>query len=483
MMVWKKAKNILYIIVALGIMLIVMKLPLPESITGTGDAQLTSLGRNALGILLFALILWITEVIPFHITGLLGVFLMALFSVDSFKNVVKMGFGNDIVIFFIGVLILSSFISRSGFGKRISMFILSKTGNSTATIILGFLIAGAVLSMWVTDMAVAAMLMPLGRAILQEQKVKPLKSNFGKALMIACAWGPIIGGIGTPAGCGPNPLVIGFLKDMAGIDVSFIDWMIYGVPSVIMLILPSWAILLLFFKPEIKKLSKSKSELKEDFKNMPRMEREEKVTVIIFLMTVILWLISPLLEKLLGIGIPVSMPVLLTSIIFFFPGVSKIKWKEVEPEISWSGIILILSGISLGMMVYNTGAAKWLSMALLGGVGDLHPFVQIFAIVFIVSLLKVGLASNTVTATIVIPIIIALAQNLGLPVMTITLPAALTSSLAFILVTSTPTNVIPYSAGYFSISDMAKAGSVLTVVSSLIMAGTVFVIGSLRGLY
>jgi solute carrier family 13 (sodium-dependent dicarboxylate transporter), member 2/3/5 len=483
MMVWKKAKNILYMIIALGIMLIVMKLPLPESITGTGDAQLTPLGRNALGILLFALILWITEVIPFHITGLLGVFMMALFGVDSFKNVVKMGFGNDIVMFFIGVLILSSFISRSGFGKRISMFILSKTGNNTAMIILGFLVAGTVLSMWVTDMAVAAMLMPLGRAILQEQKVKPLESNFGKALMIACAWGPIIGGIGTPAGCGPNPLAIGFLKDMAGIDVSFIDWMIYGVPSAIMLILPSWAILLLFFKPEMKKLSKSKGELKEDFKNMPRMEREEKVTVIIFLMTVILWLISPLLEKLLGIGIPVSMPVLLTSIIFFFPGVSKIKWKEVEPEISWSGIILILSGISLGMMVYNTGAAKWLSMALLGGVGDLHPFVQIFSIVFIVSLLKVGLSSNTVTATIVIPIIIALAQSLGLPVMAITLPAALTSSLAFILVTSTPTNVIPYSAGYFSISDMAKAGSVLTVVSSLIMAGTVFVIGSLRGLY
>lgn len=482
-MEWKKSKNIVYMIIALCVMLIVMKFPLPESVLSIGEAQLTETGRTALAILLFALVLWMMEAIPFHITGLLGVFLMALFQVDAFKDIVRTGFGNDIVIFFIGVLILSSFISRSGFGKRISMFILSKTGNSTAMIILGFLVVGMLLSMWVTDMAVAAMLMPLGKAILEEENLKPLKSNFGKALLIACAWGPIIGGVGTPAGCGPNPLAIGFLKDMAGIDVNFIDWMIYGVPSAIMLILPSWGILLWFFKPEMKRLSKGKNELKEEFMNLPKMDREEKVTVVIFVMTVTLWLTSPLFEKWLGMNIPISMPVLLTSILFFFPKVSSIKWKEVEPQISWSGIILILSGICLGMMVYNTGAAKWLSVALLGGVGNLHPFVQIFSIVFIVSLLKVGLSSNTVTGTIVIPIIIALAQNLGLPVLAITLPAALTSSLAFILVTSTPTNVIPYSAGYFSISDMAKAGSVLTVVSSLIVAGTIFVIGTITHLY
>lgn len=479
----KKVNKAFYLLIAFIIMLIVMKLPLPRHFVSIGAAQLTEAGRTALGVLLFALVLWMTEAVPFHITGLLGVSLMALFRVDDFKNIVRSGFGNDIVVFFIGVLILSSFISRSGFGKRISMFILSKTGNSTAMIILGFLVVGTLVSMWVTDMAVAAMLMPLARSILQEQKVRPMESNFGKALMIACAWGPTIGGIGTPAGCGPNPLAIGFLKDMAGIEVNFIDWMIFGVPSALMLILPSWAILMLMFKPEMKKLSRTRQELRDEFKSMKAMDREEKITIGIFLLTVVLWLISPLLEEWLDMSIPISMPVLLTSALFFFPGVSKIKWKEVEPEISWNGIILILTGISLGMMVYNTGAAEWISVALLGGIGGVQPFIQVFAIVFIVSLLKVGLSSNTVTGTIVIPIIIAMAQSLGLPVFAVTLPAALTSSLAFILVTSTPTNVIPYSAGYFSISDMAKAGSILTVISSAIIAGTICIIGSIMNIY
>ena len=476
-------RNIVIMALALVIALILIYIPLPESILTVGDATLTDAGQTAMAILIFALILWMTEAVPFHITGLLGVVMMALFGIDSFKSIVKAGFGNDIIVFFIGVLILSSFITKSGLGKRISMFILSKTGNNTHFIILGFLIAGVVLSMWVTDMAVAAMLMPLGKSILKEENVKPLKSNFGKALMISCAWGPIIGGIGTPAGCGANPLAVGFLRDMAGIDVSFLDWMIYGVPAALLLILPTWGILLLFFKPEMKTLSKTKEELVEEYKALPKMDREQKITVVIFLLTVILWLTTPLLKDLLGIQIPISMPVLLTACLFFFPGVSKIKWKEVERDVSWSGIILVVSGISLGMMLYNSGAAMWLSVVLLGGIGSLPVYIQILAIVLIVSMLKIVFSSNTVTGTIIIPIIIALAQSLGLSALGITLPAAITASLAFILVTSTPTNVIPYSAGFFSIKDMAKAGVSLTVVSSVIVASTIYIVGNMTGLY
>lgn len=476
-------KNLFFILLAFAIALLIIYLPLPDAIVHAGDATLTDAGKKAIAILLFALILWMTEAIPFHITGLIGVILMALFKVDAFKTIIKLGFGNDIVVFFIGVLILSAFITKSGLGKRISMLILSKTGNNTYLIILGFLITGVVLSMWVTDMAVAAMLMPLAKSILVEEKVTPLKSNFGKALMISCAWGPIIGGIGTPAGCGANPLAVGFLKDMAGISVNFLDWMIFGVPAAILLILPTWGMLVLFFKPEMKRLTKSKEDIKNDFVNLPKMDREQKITVIIFVLTVTLWLTSPLLEKLIGINIPISMPVLLTASLFFFPGVSKIKWKEIQSDISWNGIILVVAGISLGMSLYNSGAAKWISVVLLGGIDSFQPFIQILAIILIVAMLKIVLSSNTVTGTIIIPIMIALAQSLGLSALAITLPAAITASLAFILVTSTPTNVIPYSAGYFSIKDMAKAGVVMTIVSSVIVATVILVVGRITNLY
>ena len=258
-------------------------IPLPNSITFVDGVNLTGKGQAAMGVLLFALILWMTEAVPFHITGLLSMALLTFLRVDTFKNIVAPGFGNDIFIFFLGVLILSSFITQSGLGKRISVFLLSKTGNSTSMIILGFLIVGTLLSMWLTNMAVAAMLMPLGKAILEEEGVEPKKSNFGKGLMISICWGCIIGGISTPSGAGPNPIAIGFLKEMAGIEVNFLDWMKFGVPSAILLLFPIWGFLVLYFKPEMKHLKKTKEQLKKEHLDMPPMRKEEKTTLTIFL--------------------------------------------------------------------------------------------------------------------------------------------------------------------------------------------------------
>lgn len=478
-----KIKNIVYIGLAFLVMMVLINLPLSDDLRFIGEASLTQEGQTALAVLVFALILWMTEAIPFHITGMLGIIIMAIAKIDGFKELVRDGFGNDVIVFFIGVLILSSFITRSGLGKRISMYILSKTGNKTSNIILGFLVAGVVLSMWITDMAVAAMLMPLAKAILDEEGLRPLESNFGKGLMISTAWGPIIGGIGTPAGCGANPLAVSFLKSMAGIDVTFGDWMIYGVPAAILLIWPAWFILVRFFKPEMDHLKKTKEELRQNYLDLPAMDHEEKITVVLFLTTVVLWLTSPLISDWLGISIPISMPVMLTGCLFFFPGMTKFKWKEIEKDMSWSSIVLVVSGVSLGLALYHTGAALWVSTGLLGGIGNIPTLVRIFTIVIIVSLLKIIFSSNTVTGTIIIPIMIALSQTLGLDPLGITMPAAVTASLAFILVTSTPTNVIPYSSGFFSIQDMAKAGTLLTIVSSLIVAGVLFIVGNMTGLY
>ena len=472
-----------YLAAALLFLAAAALIPLPESFTHVRGAELTKEGQTALAVLIFALILWITEALPFHITGLFSLFLLALFKVESFLSLVKTGFGNHIIVFFIGVLVLSAFITRSGLGKRISVIILSKTGNSSKMILLGFLITGTLISMWITDMAVAAMLMPLAVAILKEEGCEPLKSNFGKGLLISTAWGAIIGGIGTPSGAGPNPLVIGFLKEMAGVDLSFPGWMLYGVPSALLLVLPCWGLLLLFFPPEIKKLKKTREELKKEYREFPAMTREEKVTLAVFLLTALTWVTTPWIEKLTGLSIPISMPLVVSITVFFIPGISGIGWKEIERDISWSSILLIVTGLAVGMALYTSGAAEWLALALLGGIGAVNPFVQVFSVVIIVSLLKVAFSSNTVTATIIIPILIALAVNLGITPLAIVIPAGLTSSMAFILVTSTPTNVIPYSAGYFTIRDMAVAGTVFTLVSSAVVSVSIFIIGRLAGLY
>ena len=468
---------------ALILYLLVAYVPLPAGILTVESAVLTADGRVALGVLFACLFMWVTEPIPFHITGILGVFAMMALKVESFSELIRQGFGSDTIVFFIGVLALSSMITKTGLGKRISLFVLSLTGNKTSNVLLGFLIAGTLLSMWITDMAVAAILMPLAVSMLEEDGMRPGESNFGRALLISCAWGPIIGGIGTPAGAGPNQIAIGFLKDMANLEISFLEWMKYGVPSALLMILPAWWLLRLFFPFEKVALTKTKEQMKQEFREMPKLTHDEKMTILVFLVTVVLWLSADFIGSTFGIDVPTAAPALLCVVLFFLPGSTQVTWKEVQDEISWDGIILIATGISLGLAVYNAGAAEWLAMVLLRGVATMPAYLQIFMIILIISVLKVGLSSNTVTASVIIPIIIALGTTFQLPLMGIVVPACLTLSLAFILVTSTPTSLIPYSSGYFTIGDMAKSGTVMTIVSSVLMTVVIYGIGLLSGIY
>jgi len=376
--------KLIWVLVAAILLAVVVLAPLPDRILNLDGAQLTQQGRVVLGVLFFCLLLWIAEPIPFHIAGLVGMILLALLKAESFVNVVKLGFGNDTVLFFIGVLAISAAITKSGLGRRISMMILRLTGNKTSHIILGFLIAGALIGMWITTLAAAAMLMPLARSIAEEEHLEPGKSRFGKALFIAVAWGSLIGGAGSPAGGGANNLAIGFVRDMLGTEITFAGWMLYGVPCMLLLILPAWWILMAFFKPEIKQIRRSSEDLRSEYATLPKMTHNERSTMIIFLLTVVLWLVSKPLGDWIGVKIPTSLPAVLGACLFFLPGVTDIKWKDVESDISWSGILLIASGISLGMLVYQSGAAQWLAMLLLGNIGTLPVLVQIISVILIV---------------------------------------------------------------------------------------------------
>jgi sodium-dependent dicarboxylate transporter 2/3/5 len=475
-----------FFILALMVMALVIALPTPAPLErGTEIIPLPVSGKATLGLLLAAIVLWVTEVIPFSITALLIMLLIPVFGIESFKKVIALGFGNEIIAFFIGVLILSSAFTRSGMGRRLSYLILSVMGTRTTMIILGFLIAGTMLSMWVTDMAVAAMLMPLGMSILKQAGIKPLESNFGKGLMISCAWGPLVGGIATPSGCGPNPLTISFLKELSNIDIDFLTWMSMGLPASILMIPAAWFVITRMFPSEIGSIPISKEEIRREIREMGPLTYREKWTLFIFLITIGTWLVTPFIKESTGgkVDLPMQAVALGGALLLFLPGIEAINWRDAQDDVDWGGIILICAGISLGMVVYQTGAARWLSWVILGPVVKLPGFFRVFAIVLVVSILHMAFSSNTVTGTIIIPLLIALATDLGINPWLICAPAAFTSSLAFILVTETPTNVIPYSSGYFTIKDMAKAGIVMTFAAALCVGISILVFGGLIGQY
>lgn len=471
-------------IAAAGLVLaLVLLAPMPDALRDVRGAVLDEKGRRALGVLAAALVLWISEALPFHVTGLLAMLGLAFAGAGDFRAVVKTGFGDDIVVFFIGVLALAACIVRSGLGKRLSLLVLSLARGSTRATVFGFLAASAALSMWVTALAASAMLMPLALSVLEDEGAEPGRSRFGAALMMAVAWGALVGAVGTPAGSGSNPVVLRFLAQIAGFELSFTGWMAYGIPAAILLVPAAWLVLVLLFPPESPRLKRGREELARAFGEMPPMSRDEKAVLAVFLLTVLAWIASPILERITRTKLPISMAALGAVVLLFLPGSTSFKWKEIEREMDWSGIILIATGIGLGTTLYDTGAAAWLSAIVFGGIGGLPLFLRLVLVVLGVLAVKIALSSNTLTGTIIVPLVLALGPSLGEGATGLALAAGFAANLAVILVTTSPVNVVPYSTGYFRISDMAKAGAAFAPIAALILAAVFRTVGALNGLF
>ena len=469
---------------ATALMLAVHLLPTPAPLERNGELiALTADGKTCLAILLFAVTLWVSEAMPFPATSLLVLVLIPAFGITDFASAVNAGFGNPLIVFFIGVLFLSTGFTRSGLGTRMVLHVLRLAGTRADRVLLGFITVGALLSMWITDMAVAAVMLPLGVGVLRDAGLKPLASNYGRALMISCAYGPLIGGIGTPAGTAANLIALSYLEELAGVSISFGQWMVLGVPAALLMIPMGWWLLLRLFPPEIDTLPYERGEIDTKIAALGPLRPVERKTLIIFGLTITAWLITPWLADLTGgrVDPPVQAVALFGGLTLFLPTIRVMTWREAQDNMDWGGVMLIVAGLSLGLMVFDTGAARWLAQVLLGNLILIPALLRPFVIVIAVALLHLLFSSNTVTGSLIMPILLALAIDLGLDAWTIAAPAAFTSTLAFILVTESPTNVLPYSAGYFSIRDMAKVGIWMTLAAAICVTVSITVVGLFTG--
>ena len=453
-------------------------LPAPAPLERAGNLiELTANGQTCLAILAFAVTLWVTETLPFAATSLLVVLIIPAFGIADYRTVVRASFGDPVITFFIGVLMLSAAFTLSGLGTRLTYLMLLLVGTRTDRVLLGVLTVGTLISMWITDIAVAAMLLPLGVGLLQDAGLRPGESNFGRSLMIATAFGPLIGGIATPAGTAANLVAIAQLKQLAGVDISFWRWMLHGVPASLLMIPFAWWILRWLFPPEIDRLPISTEAIRGRLREFGPLRPAESRTLLVFGTVVALWLMTPILESLSGgrVALPVEAVGLGGGVALFLPGIRVLTWKQAEAQVDWGGVMLIVAGLSLGLVVFESGAARWLAWVLLGEITSVPDALRPFVIVLAVAGLHLMFSSNTVTASIIIPILVALATDLHLDAWTTVAPAAFTASLAFVLVSEGPTTIIPYSSGYFSIGDMAKAGLWMTVAAAICVAATQYV--------
>ncbi len=470
-------KKMLYLFLAIGIALTIALLPIEYlQNTGRDTIQLTTQGKYSLAVLAFAVIAWVTEIMPFAITGLFSLSLLVIAGCADLPDLVKDGFGNQVIIFFIGVMIIGAIVNETSFITIITQKLYKRYCTKPKTLIFIILVIGIILAGFVTEMAAAAMVLPFAVSILKRAHIEPLKDNYGKAMMIACGWGPVIGGITTPAGSGANPLTIGFLKDLAHIDLSFAQWMVIGFPAALLMLPFAWFILIKTFN--IEKVSLHTDTEQNEKIHIPS---NDIIIGILFIITIVLWIAEPVLHNLFPSlqFITMSFVAITVACCLFLPPFAQLSWNKVEHSINWGAIILIVSGLALGTTIYKTGLARWLAWVLFKNLNLLHPVIMVFIVVLGVSIIKVMFSSNTVTGIIMVPLLIALSGTIGVDPSLVAIPAGLTSSLSFILVTSTPTIVIPYTAGYFTIADMVKPGIYMTIVSSICVTISFLIFGSL----
>lgn len=472
-------KKAMFFALAVLVFAIVYFLPSPPPIqNGEEILTLTYGAKVTIAALCFAVVLWMTEAIPFAVTSLLLILGLHAFGVSSFNDLSKIGFGSSVLLFLMGAMGLSAAMTASGLAKRFMLFVLSRVGRRTDLIVLAFMSTATAVSMWVTDMAVAAMLLPLGMSILADSGCQPLKSNFGRALMIGIVWGALIGGTATPSGCGPNVLAMQYVREMSGMEVTFADWMIVGVPGALMMLPLSWFILLKIFPPEFKEIPTSLDKIKQELIDLGPLNSREIKTLVVFLTMVTLWIGGKPISAMIGFPLPEAYVALGGFVLLFIPGLRVFPdWDEASKCISWGGLVLIAGGIAAGLMLSKTGAARYIAWGLLSDVGSLHPILRVVAVICLVEVLKIFFSSNSVTGAVVVPLIIALALEIGMNPWVLAGPAGIATSMAFIMVTSSPTNVIPYSSGYFSIADFAKAGVFMTIIAILSVATSVAIFG------
>lgn len=427
----------------------------------TPPEGLTEEGLKAIAVFGLSLVLWVTHLLPLAITGLLAIVLIALMGVMTSKEVYAL-FGNEAVFFILGALILASGILKTGLSSRLALIILNLFGSSSRSLVAGIFLTSAFLSFWMPEHAVAAMMFPIVLEIARGLNLKPLESNYGKALFISLAWGAIIGGVATFLGGARNPLAIAILNETTGRTIGFFEWMLAVVPIVLVLLAVAYTLISISFRGGSEEIGRAKKLIIEKKIKLGRVTYEEYMVGIIMIVTIFSWMFF---SNSIGIA---NIAILSVVALFVFKLVS---WKDVELYVNW-GIILMYGGaICLGAAITKSGAALWAGDFLIGSwVSTPFTMIVVFALL---AILLTECVSNTAIVAILLPLGISLSKSFGIDPKIMTYAVAVPAGFAFILPMGTPPTAIALSSGYLKLRDLIVHGLILklaVVVIFLLMA-------------
>ena len=450
------------------------------------------------------LVYWIGEAIPIPVTALLGPVLCIVLGVAS-PVVVFAPFATPIIFLFIGSFLLAQGMIEQGLDRRIALSILSLrwVGNSPYRLLIAIGIIPMLISMWISDSATTAMIYPIligiissFRSLAQAADKKLTSANFNSGLLLTIAYAALIGGIGTPVGTPPNLIGIGMIDKLLHVKIYFFQWMVLAIP----IMLTMWIIMLFFMMKIHPPIVKEFPGL-VDFLRARRAEqgpwtRGQKNALLAFLVAVTLWIFPGVCASFWGMEghifkfceghLPEGVASMIAAILLF---VLPVNWKDRRFTLSWSqalkidwGTILLFGGgLSLGGLMFSTGLADVMGKNLIAICGATSLWT-ITAVAIFLAILITEMTSNTATASMLVPIMIAVAQGAGVSALPPAIGVCLGASMAFMLPVSTPSNAIVYGSGLVPITSMIRAGVVLDILSFIVVFSGLRILCPLLGL-
>lgn len=419
-------------------------------------------GATALGLLLALVSLWITAAIPLGLVAMLLLVLMPLLGVTPDLGTAMSGFANPVVFFVIAVFAMPIILLKTQWGLRLVNMLFKFTGTNSRMLVLGFMVVTCLVSTVMSDVPVTVLFMGFAFTILKANGAEPGSSNLGKCLMIGIPIAAVTGGIVTPAGSSFNVVAMTVLQGATGQTISFLDWVIVGLPIAIVMTPITWFFITLFIKPEPVK-EEAFTEIKEQASGAKIQAIDIKVLLVVAGMLVC-WVIGnwvPVLN--------VTTVAVLGLLVMFLPGMNLLTWKELQNGVPWGLVLMIAAIIGIGMVVAQTGAAAFLAAAFMATGVQSWPFLVAIFVVFVViyamhTVFPVGVA----IIGIFLPITIAMCASFGVS------PAVPTIGLAIIVAGNyvmpvNPTVMLTYAEGYYKFGDMVKTGIIPALILCVFM--------------
>ena len=429
---------------------------------------------------LWMAIWWATEAIPVAATAFLPLVLFEPLGVSTFRDAAA-PYANPTIYLFLGGFMLALAIERWNLHRRISLAILDRTGTDGRRLVGGFMIAAALLSMWMTNTSTAVMLLPIVLSVVKVMRENVVNvgertmDNFEIAMLLGIAYACSIGGLATLVGTPPNALLIAYMAENYDLDISFARWMLVGVPVTLTMLPAAWLALTRFVFPVDLPANKAVDEhLRELRAELGPMAAAERRVAVVFGLVVLCWMFRRPAAEFFGLSGVSDPGIIMTAVVALFlipsgDGAQPrlMNWDCVS-RLPWGVLILFGGGLSLAAAVSESGLALWLgeSLAPLNAFGTAVLVVAAVALVIYLT----ELTSNLATTATLLPVMGAIAVQAGVPPIVLTVPITIAASCAFMLPVATPPNAIVFATGTITIPQMVKAGFFLNLLGIVIVS-------------